>query len=226
MTAARHVADTGRMPSPPDLVALPRVDDQRVPNDLLARRRSTRSFARSPLSSEQLGALAWAAQGAVGGGRRTTPSAHALYPLTLTVVAGAVESLEPGGYRYDPQRHGLVPVAAGDRRHSVAECTLADRDWMCDAAALLLLSADIGGVNAHFAEQPPLGGRGERYVWLEAGHAGQNVSLAAAGLGIGAVLVAGLDDDLLRGHAPPLLPQDHDPLAVLAVGHPLHPRHS
>lgn len=210
------------MSSRTDLVALPRADDRRAPSGLLARRRSTRSFAPSPLSIEELGTLAWAAQGSVGGGRRTTPSAHALYPLTLTVVAGAVESLEPGGYRYDPQRHGLVPVAAGDRRHSVAACTLADRDWVRDAAALLLLSADIDEVNAHFAEQPPLGGRGERYVWLEAGHAGQNVYLAAAGLDIGAVLVAGLDDDLLRGHTPPLLPHDHDPLAVLAVGHPHH----
>ncbi|WP_414710916.1 nitroreductase family protein [Pseudonocardia sp.] len=57
-----------------------------------------------------------------------------------------------------------------------------------------MISADIDQANAHFAEQPPLGRRGERYVWLAAGHVSQNLYLAATERGLGASLVAGFDD--------------------------------
>jgi hypothetical protein len=55
--------------------------------DALARRHSVREFAATPLERAALGQLLWAAQGVTHGqGRRTTPSAGALYPLVLSVV--------------------------------------------------------------------------------------------------------------------------------------------
>ncbi|WP_078874671.1 SagB/ThcOx family dehydrogenase [Streptomyces sp. NRRL F-5053] len=187
---------------------------------LLRRRRSTRCFAGRAVDREQVGGLLWAAQGETGEGRRVGPSAHGLYPLGVTLIAGAVEGLDPGAYRYEAGAHELRPVAEGDLRERVAGTTLVDREWLREAPALLLLSGDLAAATRHFADQPPRGLRGQRYVWLEAGHASQNVYLRAAEAGLGAVLVAGFDDELLRGVRPSLLPYGHEPLGLMAVGFP------
>lgn len=186
---------------------------------LLLRRRSTRSFGSRPLGLTDIARLAWAAQGRTCGERRSVPSAHALYPLTLTVVAGHVNGLAAGVYRYDAERDVLTLVADGDHRDRVAGTTLADRAWLRQAAVLLLLSGDLAAAARHFADQPPQGRRGERYVWLEAGHASQNVYLQAAASELAAVLVAGFDDDRLRQLAPTVVPAGEHPLALLGVGH-------
>lgn len=114
----------------------------------------------------------------------------------------------------------MLRSAVGDRRQRVADTTLADSGWLATASALLLLTADVDRVNVHFAEQPPLGRRGERYVWLEAGHVSQNLYLAATERGLGAVLVAGFDDvllgELLVGFG--CCGADDRPVAVVAVG--------
>ncbi|WP_405748431.1 SagB/ThcOx family dehydrogenase [Streptomyces sp. NBC_01411] len=183
-------------------------------------RRSTRSFAARPLSIAQVALMVWAAQGQTTGERRSCPSAHALYPLTLTVVAGNVDGLAAGAYRYDAERDVLTLIADGDHRDRVAGTTLADHAWLRQAAALLLLSGDLEAAAQHFADQPPVGRRGARYVWLEAGHAGQNIYLQAAEAGLGAVLVAGFDDDRLLGLTPAIVPSGQHPLALLGVGHP------
>ena len=148
------------------------------------------------MERDDLAALLWAAHGDSGDGHRTSPSAHALHPVRVTVIV------------------------ADDLRAAVAGTTLVDADWVRVAPALLLLTADIAAANEHFAEQPPLGRRGERYVWLEAGHISQNVYLRATELGLGVALVAGLDDEALLAREPAVVPSGHDPLGLIAVGHP------
>jgi SagB-type dehydrogenase family enzyme len=165
----------------------------------------------------------WAASGRTCAGHRTCPSAHARYPLTVTVIAGNIHGVSAGAYDYHPDRHLLLLVVGGDHRVAVACTTLADRGWLGSAAALLLLSADRDAANEPFADQPGPG-RGQRYVWLEAGHTGQNVYLRASEAGLGAVLVAGFDDDRLLDLTPAIVPSRHQPLALLWVAHPADPR--
>ncbi|UNZ15886.1 SagB/ThcOx family dehydrogenase [Streptomyces sp. 891-h] len=172
------------------------------------------------MSIDQITRVVWAAQGRTTGEHRSCPSAHALYPLTLTVISGNVDGLAAGAYQYDAERHALIPAARGDHRDRVAGTTLADHCWLRHAAALLLLSGDMDAATRHFADQPPHSRRGRRYVWLEAGHASQNVYLQAAEAGLGAVLVAGFDDDRLLGLSPAVVPAGRQPLALLGVGHP------
>jgi len=60
--------------------------------------------------------LGRAGQGRIGDGRRLRPSAHALYPLALTAVAGDVDGLAAGAYRYEAE-HDVPPLLAeGDHR--------------------------------------------------------------------------------------------------------------
>jgi len=74
----------------------------------LRERRSVREFSPASVSLVSMGQLLWAAQGLTSPtGERTAPSAGALYPLELYLVAGRVDSVTPGTYRYEPRGHAL-----------------------------------------------------------------------------------------------------------------------
>jgi uncharacterized protein DUF3775/nitroreductase family protein len=64
------------------------------------KQRSVRSFSNQALTTNELGQLLWAAQGVTGPEvERTVPSAGALYPLELYVIAANVTTLMAGVYR-------------------------------------------------------------------------------------------------------------------------------
>lgn len=87
----------------------PQLETGKTLVEVLNERRSVREFSPQILTLEEVAQLLWAAQGITSPeGFRTAPSAGALYPLTLHLVAGTVEGLAPGSYRYDPHRHTLV----------------------------------------------------------------------------------------------------------------------
>src|SRR5690242_18108258 len=82
--------------------------------ECLSARRSIREYKEAPLTLAEVGQLLWAAQGLTGSdGYRTAPSAGALFPLEVYLVAGKVEALAPGSYKYRPERHELTLLAAG-----------------------------------------------------------------------------------------------------------------
>ncbi len=171
------------------------------------RRRSVRDFAADPVSGEGIALMLWAAQGvtAPAAGFRAAPSAGALYPLEL--YAATAEGVS----RYVPARDELLEVGGGDVRRALALAALAQ---MFIAAAPVVFV--ITGVYARTAAK--YGGRAERYVHLEAGHAAQNLLLAAAHLGLGGVPVGAFADEAVRrviGAA-----GDETPLYVIPVGTP------
>jgi SagB-type dehydrogenase family enzyme len=59
--------------------------------------------------------------------------------------------------------------------------------------------------------------RGPRYVYIEVGHAAQNLALQAVALGLGSVPVGAFDDGKVKDVLG--VPQDHEPLYLLPVGH-------
>jgi hypothetical protein len=60
-------------------------------------RRSVREFSNKPLSLSEVSQLLWSAQGTTDDkGLRSAPSAGALYPLVLYLVAGNVKGLNSG----------------------------------------------------------------------------------------------------------------------------------
>jgi SagB-type dehydrogenase family enzyme len=176
----------------------------------LALRRSRREFAPEPLSLANASQLLWAAQGVSGSkGRRTAPSAGALYPLEVYLVAGAVSGLPPGVYHYEPEPHRLVRTVAGDVRAQVAKAALA-QDWIAEAPAIVV----IAGVHHRTAWK--YWKRAPRYVHMEAGHAAQNVYLQAVALGLGTTMVGAFRDDALAEVLD--LPSLTEPLGLLPVG--------
>ena len=192
----------------------------------IAARRTVRDFAAQPVALADAGRLLWAAQGVTGGAQgitggaqgRAAPSAGAQHPLSLTLIAGTVSDLAPGAYGYRPDDHSLRRRASGDLRSALAEAAIGPQPWLARAALVILIAGDEAGMREHFADQPPRGVRGTRYLHMEAGHAAQNGYLQATALGLGAVLVAGFHDDAVAALA--VTPPGHTPLGLLAVGHP------
>jgi SagB-type dehydrogenase family enzyme len=178
----------------------------------LHERRSVREFSASSLSLEAAGQLLWAAQGVTSSsGERTAPSAGALYPLELYLVAGRVDGLAAGAYRYRAHGHSLRAHVAGDRRRELADAALGQTAAL-EAPAVLVLAA----LYARTARK--YGARAERYVHIEVGHAAQNVYLQAQALGLGTVIIGAFDDDAVRRVLE--LAEPEAPLALLPVGVP------
>lgn len=181
--------------------------------ECLASRRSRRLYAQGSLTMEQIAQLFWAAQGVTDPeqGLRTAPSAGALYPLEVYLVAGegGIEGLEAGLFRYLPARHAIEKLRSGDLRQSLAAACLG-QSWMARAPALVVLTAEYERTERKY------GSRGQRYALMEAGHACQNLLLEVEALGLAATVVGAFDDRRLAKSLE--LPAVRQPLAVVVVG--------
>lgn len=187
--------------------------------EALRARRSIRRYDARAIDLARLLRLLWAGQGTAGGdGKRTTPSAHALYPLSLFVVAGRVDGLATGLHRYDPGANALSRQSTGDLRAGVCAAALEDQAWLAQAPAVIVIAADMARAIEAFADQPPDGRRGVRYVYLEAGALMQNVCLQAAALGFATVFVGGIDD--AKTAAALNLPRPFEPVGLICAGWP------
>lgn len=154
----------------------------------LLERRSVRKFSEAPLSLKEVSQLLWAAQGITHSeGMRAAPSAGALYPLELYLVAGNVTGLEPGVYHYSATEHQLQLTAIGDRRPELARAALGQL-FVEESAAVLVFSAIERRTTRKYGQ------RGIRYIHIEVGHSAQNVFLQAQALGVGAAVVGAFDD--------------------------------
>jgi SagB-type dehydrogenase family enzyme len=187
----------------------PRLDSGTSVEKALLARRSVREYRDEPLTLAEVGQLLWAAQGITAPkGRRTAPSAGALYPLELYLVAGKVRDLPPGIYHYRPQAHTLSLVLAGDRR---GELSVAGRQSSIKKApASLVFSAVFARTAGKY------GKRGERYVYMDHGHAAENVHLQAVALDLGTFVIGGIDDDAIKRVM--ALPREEEPLSVMPIG--------
>jgi SagB-type dehydrogenase family enzyme len=156
--------------------------------EALMMRRSVRVFKEGPVMLAELSQLLWAAQGMTDPkGLRTAPSAGALYPLELYVVAGNVDGLSAGVYKYRPDSHELLSIVKGDRRNDLCNAALGQSS-IKRAALVLVLSGVYERTTAKY------GDRGIRYVHMEAGHAAQNVYLQAVPLQMGTVVIGAFQD--------------------------------
>ncbi len=71
--------------------------------DALVGRRSIRDFNDKPVTLDQISQLLWSAQGITSpSGKRTAPSAGALYPLEVYIIVWRAEGLKSGIYHFSP----------------------------------------------------------------------------------------------------------------------------
>ena len=158
--------------------------------EAIHRRRSVRDFSAEAIFRHQLSQILWVAQGVGWEGYRSVPSAGATFPLEIVVAAGegGVEGLDAGLYRYLPEGHSLSRHYAGDVRRELAAAALG-QESIYEAPVDII----IGAVRSRTLTR--YGARGEGYVYMEAGHAGQNIYLQATALGLGTVAIGAFRDE-------------------------------
>jgi len=195
----------------------PAEHEREVLYSLVSRRRSVRQFTDAAIDAQALMRILVCAQGISGGdGKRGAPSAHALYPLGLSVIVRRVQGLQPGTYRFDPLQASLDRVAPGPSTGCLLTASLADDIWLETAPVVIVISADHDLALRHFADQQPDGLRGARYVDVETGAVAQNLYLAALVEELGGVLVMGVDDEALARQL--TVPAANKPVALFCLG--------
>ena len=174
--------------------------------ETLNKRRSIRDYKKGPLDLGEISQLLWAASGKNLYGR-TAPSAGATYPLETYLVVGDAEGLEPGIYRYSFSTHGLERIKEQDIRNRLFRAALEQR--MIERAPInIIIAADYGRTTSSYGQ------RGIRYVHMEVGHVGQNISLQAVALNLGTVMIGAFDDKQVKE----ILGIEEEPLYIIPVG--------
>ena len=187
----------------------PRYQSQTSVEKALSRRRSVRDFRDRPLVLSEVSQLLWAAQGITHrSGYRAAPSAGALYPLDVYVLAGNITGIDVGTYKYLPHEHSLLHYAPGDKRMALRQAAL-DQPAVSSAAAVFVFCASYERTTGKY------GKRGSRYVHMETGHAAQNVYLQAVALQLGTVVLGAFDDEQVKEV---LTLREQQPLYLMPVG--------
>ena len=187
----------------------------------LSTRRSIRDYTSEPVSLEEVSQILWSAYGITETeyGFKTTPSAGATYPLEVYLVVNprgvshGEDFIEAGSYKYDPHSHSLFLVRRGDFRNDLYRAAL-EQEWVRDAAANLVFTAIFRRTTGRY------GKRGIRYVWIEVGHAGQNVYLQATAMGLATVAIGAFHDSWVKeiiGAS-----DEEEPLYIMPIARPLY----
>jgi SagB-type dehydrogenase family enzyme len=190
------------------IVALPTPDTTgTVPlEQALSRRRSARTFSSRPLPLAMLGQLLWAGQGVTStDGKRTAPSAGALYPIELYVVTGRRV------LHYLPEGHRVQVRSDIDHRSALRDAAFG-QSAVSDAPSVIVVAAVPARTGAKY------GARADAFVTLEAGHVTQNILLEATAHALAAVPVGGVDPTRVRRAL--ALPPDNIVFYLVPVGNP------
>jgi len=105
-------------------------------------------------------------------------------------------------YKYQPQGHKIVKVANGDKKEDLFKAV--GQIPIKNAPAAIVFSGMLDR------------SRNPRWIYLEGGHAAQNVYLQAQSLKIGTVTMAGFKDDDVRKALN--LPEKEQPIYIMPIG--------
>jgi SagB-type dehydrogenase family enzyme len=174
--------------------------------EAITRRRSTRNFTLESISQSQLSQMLWATQGVIDirSGDRA---------LEIFVVCGrnCIEGISDGIYHYNPESHSLTTHRQGDFRQELARAAL-EQEYVYQAPLNIIICTIYERTTMRY------GARGERYVHIEVGHAGQNIYLQATALGLATVAIGAFHDEQVREAL--RLDKRIKPLYIMPVGKP------
>jgi SagB-type dehydrogenase family enzyme len=175
--------------------------------EALATRRSVRIFSTTPLTSEQVGQLAWAGQGVTESqrGLRTAPSAWDTYPIQLYIAT------QDGVFIYRPVEHSLEQTSDQDVRGGLA--VAAQQESVAMAGCNII----VAGSTRKFTSQ--YRNKARTYMLLEAGHIAQNILLQAVCLDLGSVPLGDFNTKEVSRICK--LARNLEPIYIISIGHPI-----
>ncbi|MFX0081230.1 MAG: SagB/ThcOx family dehydrogenase [Candidatus Hodarchaeota archaeon] len=181
-------------PNAKKIITLPNIkfdEDIKFWNVIL-NRKSTRKFKNEPITQIQLGFLLFGMSGLTrvfpNFAFRTVPSAGGLYPIEVYPVINNVEDLDQGVYHYNIPKHSLELLREGDYRTEITKACL-DQQIAYNSAVNFVWTAVIERSKWKYLQ------RCYRYIYLDAGHIGQNFYLITEALGLGACTIGAIFDD-------------------------------
>jgi SagB-type dehydrogenase family enzyme len=160
--------------------------------DAVAQRRSIRDFSEESVTFGELSQMIWATQGITlkvqGFDFRASPSAGALYPIETYLVANRVEEIPSALYHYDVREAQLTLLREGRFGAELSQAGLG-QEMLEEAACVFVWTAIIGRSKWKYRE------RGYRYIYMDVGHIGQTLYLAATALDLGCCTVGAFFDE-------------------------------
>ena len=158
----------------------------------IAQRRSVRDFSSQSITFPELSQLIWATQGitlkAPGFDFRASPSAGALYPVETYLVVSRVEEIPPGLYHYCVREAQLALLREGSYGTELSQAGLR-QEMLGEAACVFVWTAIVGRSKWKYRE------RAYRYIYMDVGHIGQALYLAATALDLGCCTVGAFFDE-------------------------------
>lgn len=201
----------------PEQIKLPTPDTKGTMSveEAIYKRRSVRDFKDEALTLGQVSQLLWCSGGVtldgLSGPTRAYPSAGAVYPLDIYLVAGKVKGLDPGVYLYEWRKHMLKPIRKGDLRDKLASAALGQR-MVLEAPVSIVVTAMHSKTARRYGERGAV-----RYVSMDVGHLGENVHLISESMGLGTVMVGAFIDKKVMDV---LKVKDQMPMYIMPVGVP------
>lgn len=191
----------------------PKVQGKISVEEAIYKRRSKRSYAKKPITLEQISQILWAAQGITDRerGYRSAPSPGAKYTIELYLVSGdpGVSGVAAGIYHYDPSRHVLSALKIGNFASRLMAAAR-DQEQIIQAAATVLISGVFKKAMVKYGE------RGIQYSLQESGAVGENIYLEATALGLGTVMMGAFEESAISDIIG--LGGDEKPLLLMTIG--------
>lgn len=157
------------------------------------------SFSGGPITEKELSRLLYYTNGITDTLRypgvtyylRAAPSAGALYPTVIYLVVSNVEGLKKGIYHYSVKDHAVRLLKEGDFAEKIASLS-SNPSLVREANVVFVMSAIFYRTKWKYRE------RGYRYVLLDTGHVGGNLTLMARALGLASYSIGTFVDDKIN----------------------------
>lgn len=182
-------------------ISLINIEEIKVPSkdftQMVKDRRSIRSYLNKKVTLEELSYLLWCTQGVRKiikdfSIKRTVPSAGSRHPLETYLVIHRVKDLRVGIYRYLSLEHALLKIQENPKIMGKIVKACNGQEFIRSSAVVFIWVADIYRMKWRHGE------RGYRYVFLDAGHVGQNLYLASNLVQCGACTIGVFLDDQIN----------------------------
>ena len=162
---------------------------------VIVNRQSLRKFSPEALDLEQVSSLLFGISGITRNypqfAFRTVPSAGGLFPIETYAVINNVDEIDQGIYHYNIKDHVLECLKLGDYRNEAMEACL-DQKMVYNSPITFVWTAVIKRSKWKYLQ------RCYRYIYMDAGHVGQNFYLVAEALGLGACTIGAIYDSELN----------------------------
>ncbi|MHA1191307.1 MAG: SagB/ThcOx family dehydrogenase [Promethearchaeota archaeon] len=162
---------------------------------IIKNRQSLRKFNREPLNLEQISSLLFGMSGITRKytqfAFRTVPSAGGLFPIETYCIVNNVIDVDLGVYHYNIKEHVLECLKLGDYRNDAMKASL-DQKMVYNSPITFIWTAIIERSKWKYLQ------RCYRYIYMDAGHVGQNFYLVAEALGLAACTIGAIYDNELN----------------------------